>query len=404
MVALVAPTSGPHDPRLLARAAEPGRIRGIGLELWAAARGDPAHAGAIWSRGLRQARALHSRERRLVGDLLVALVRSGPLLEAVLGTPDPEVHWLGWLVHLGLPTDALALQPARDLEARAEALVASLEPSAALALVGALPPWVARALLAGWGDEAWALLAASNERAPVTLRANRARTDRTALARALAAAGVATEPCVDTPDGLRVVGRANLMGLAAWRAGAFEVQDAGSQRVGALVPTGGTVLDLCAGAGGKALQLAAAGAEVVGADVRTSALAELRRRARRAGARIRTIALPAELPTCDAVLVDAPCTGSGTLRRAPAQRWQWTRARCDELLALQAKLLRQGAGHVCPGGTLVYATCSVLPAENTAQVTAFLEGHPAFALTDELSLAPHTTDTDGFYAARMIRR
>ncbi|MEZ4240957.1 MAG: RsmB/NOP family class I SAM-dependent RNA methyltransferase [Myxococcota bacterium] len=387
----------------LERAAGPGRIRGIALELWGAAVATPERAGATLRQGLRAARALHSAERRLVQDALYGLIRRQRLLEA-LASPDPLDLWLGWLVlEAGLPPERAAAERPGDwatLAARAGAVPAD---AAGLALRHSLPEPVAARLVAQLGAEAPAFLAASDARAPVTLRANRRKGPPAALVRRLAAEGVATRPVDGVADALEVVGRANLEGSRAFRDGAFEVQDAASQRVAALVADG-PVLDACAGAGGKALALAARGLDVVALDVRQRALDELARRAKRAGTPVRAQcvaadAWPAELPRFPWVLLDAPCTGSGVLRRHPEHRWQLGEAAIAARAATQRGLLSRAAAQVLPGGHLVYATCSVLRDEDEDVVEAFLAAHPGWALDRTLRTWPHLDGGDGFYAA-----
>jgi 16S rRNA (cytosine967-C5)-methyltransferase len=184
------------------------------------------------------------------------------------------------------------------------------------------------------------------------------------------------------------------------------------------------VLDLTAGAGGKSLALAADmgnQGEIIACDVRAEALAELERRAARAGAAIiRTLDLERAQPSgrFDLVLLDAPCSGTGTWRRQPELRWRLTPARLAELTALQDRLLDQAAGLVAPGGRLVYATCSILGSENQDRVAALLARHSAFALMDlrqtwpappppglgqDFRASPALTGTDGFYAAGLRR-
>jgi 16S rRNA (cytosine967-C5)-methyltransferase len=183
----------------------------------------------------------------------------------------------------------------------------------------------------------------------------------------------------------------------------FEVQDEGSQWVVAQCgPVGGLrVLDACAGAGGKALALAAAGAVVTAADVRERALAELSQRARDHGVRIRTwLGELNGVGTYDLVLVDAPCTGSGTWRRHPELRWRLRDLAA--LTALQASILDAAWACVRPGGRLVYATCSVLRDENEHQATAFAERTGA-ALTSQARVSPYEHGTDAFFVASFAR-
>lgn len=256
---------------------------------------------------------------------------------------------------------------------------------------------VAADLTATYGDAREDWLAASNHRPPMHLRVNVARTSREALQAALAADGIATEP--RGAHALVVTGRGNLLGHRTFRAGHFELQDHGSQQVAELVGTG-RVLDLCAGAGGKSLALAALGAEVVATDVRQRALDELERRAQRAGTPVVVVPRDA-LQTCDKVLVDAPCSGTGVWRRHPEYRWRLE----DEGVptALQRALLEEAAGHVAADGELVYATCSALRMENEAVVERFCADHPAWRPVRSLRTAPHVDDADGLYAVALSR-
>lgn len=389
------------DPALLARAAEPGRIRGIALQIWRAARADPSHASGILRTGLREARALHSRERRLASDLLYDLVRHERVLARALGTEDDEALWAGALTLHGA---SLGL-PFRDLaEARALA-TRGLDALEALAVVAAVARPVAAELQRAYGPQAEAFVEASNDRAPVALRA---RDDRDDLIRRLADEGVTASPSPVAPRGVRVAGRPDLRALPSFREGLFEVQDEGSQLLADLLEPEGLVVDYCAGAGGKTLAMARPGVRLVALDVRRRALDELRRRARRARVDVEVHAIgdgPLPLPeaSADRVLVDAPCSGTGVWRRHPELRWRLDTDRLDALSRTQGALLDRAATLVRPGGRLVYATCSVLPREDEDVVEAFLARHPGFAPERTLRLAPHTHGTDGFFGAALRR-
>jgi 16S rRNA (cytosine967-C5)-methyltransferase len=188
--------------------------------------------------------------------------------------------------------------------------------------------------------------------------------------------------------------------------------DEGSQRIASLVLEatlpGTLVLDACAGAGGKTLALASGGREVLALDVREGALRELERRAARAGVTIATRRidpdgpLPADLPRAATVLVDAPCSGSGVLRRSPAQRFGLDDRSLSTHRARQEGILDRMSALVLPGGRLVYATCSVLREEDEEVVGAFLARHARFSLASEHHLWPHRDGTDGFYAAVLL--
>jgi 16S rRNA (cytosine967-C5)-methyltransferase len=398
------------DPRLLAKAAKPGRIRGIGLDLWSLALAKPTQVTSVLSKGLREARALHSRERRFVADTLFDLIRHRAMLTHQTGGEDPLAHWLAWLVHLGLSPEDARLELPNLLLNEIPAFETEEE---AIALLGSVPPQIAASLLAAFGDQTRAFIAASNQRAPVTLRANRRRTSRAALMERLRSEGMEVEVHPHTEDGIRVVGRPNLAGSKAIKEGLFEVQDAGSQRVAALVPATGTIVDFCAGAGGKTLAIGAALAgedsQLIAMDVRRAALEELRRRSSRAGVEVDICLiedgpLPQELTRirADCVLVDAPCSGLGVLRRHPEHRWRLSSV--ETLPAEQGRILARASTLVRPGGTLVYATCSVLLEENEQVIDAFLSQHARFTQEHALRLAPHTDDTDGFYAAVLVAR
>lgn len=398
-----------HAPELLARAGQAGRVRGIGLEIWRAARARPRDAGGVLRHGLRDARALHSRERRLVSDLLYDLVRQGDWIAAALGTDAPEALWDAARALRGAPDVAPPDLPGA---------LRGLDPDAALALVAGVPLPIVASLRRAFGAEAEAFVAASQGRAPVCLRPHPA--DAARLAVELARQQIPARAGSLCPDAVLLPPGTPTHPLRA----RFEVQDEASQWVVAAagVRAGQSVLDACAGAGGKALALAAAGARVTAVDVRAPALEELRRRAQAHGVRVRVEHRAsgsfAGLGQHDVVLVDAPCSGTGTWRRHPELRW-----RLDDLsaaIAAQAQILDAAVGAVKPGGRLVYATCSVLPEEDEAQAVALSARHPALrpvaldggpgAVQPDrgeggvgLRTAPHRQGTDGFFVAAWER-
>lgn len=270
--------------------------------------------------------------------------------------------------------------------------------------------WQALLPAAEWSPAAQAL----NQAGPADFRVNRLRADREGACRALSARGIDAQPTPWAPDGLRLSRRLpHSDPLLA--DGTLEPQDEGSQWLVACLPLrrGESVLDYCAGAGGKSLALAAAGAEVSATDADAHRLRRLPARARRAGARVRLVTFPPPLAdTFDGVLVDAPCSGSGALRRAPERRLD--RPDLEALAALQGQVLRDAARHVRAGGWLVYATCSLSRRENETVVADFAATHPDFDPTDlaqpegggapQLRLWPHRHGTDGFFAAGFRRR
>ena len=311
-------------------------------------------------------------------------------------------------------------EAARLLELEEGALPEPRPPPQALEVRASLPGWLARALGEELGEESVALAEALALPGPVALRPNLLRTTPGALRARLAALGVATLPGRLVPGALIVTSpRPNLYRLAAELAGWFEVQDEGSQLVGALLGArpGEAVLDLCAGAGGKALQLAALvgpGGAVHASDVDQERLGRLARRAARAGAsgivRVHG-AIPPEDLLVDRVLVDAPCSELGALRRGPDARFRLDPASFAGLPALQRALVLRGLAHLRPGGVLAYATCTFPRAENEAVALAVeeaapeLERHrpdPARApVTPEgfVRTWPHRHGCDGFFVA-----
>ena len=358
-------------------------------------------------------RALRSN-RGLSGDERSAAV------EAIFGVAlwRRRLAWhagLGEAVNSGACSALLLTCLLRDLAAVPEPQACALTGLAAppppqrpaptrLADRWSLPDWLEAHLQRELPHGADAFCAAISVPGPVCLRANRLLCTRDELEARLRDEGIATRPGLRSPDALIVETRnANLFGAQAWRDGLFEPQDEGSQLLGQLVEAqpGDTVLDLCAGAGGKSLLLAAQGATVFAHDVDRGRLSRLKTRALRAHAeQIEIVRAP--LPA-ERVLVDAPCSELGTLRRGPDARW---RISPDALTAhppIQIELLETAAR--CAHRRIVYATCTVNRAENDDVAAHFESAHPEFRRAGEtLRLLPHTDGTDGFFAAAWDRR
>ena len=314
---------------------------------------------------------------------------------------------------LGLASDDAAL---RDLFDGSEHGPAPIEATERVPVPGIVPDWITARLspLVDEGEHA-ALI----DRAPLDLRVNLARADRDKVRM-----DVGGERTPLSPWGLRLETGTPVEGSEAFKSGAVEIQDEASQLVALVCAprAGETLLDLCAGAGGKALALAAAepDARIVASDVDKRRLGQLGPRALRAGAEIETLLLdpPREAEALmpyreqfDCVLVDAPCSGSGTWRRSPELRWRLTPERLDDLVATQERVLELAAPLVRPGGRLVYAVCSLIDAEGTAQLERFLSAHSSFVAKDIFEfgggsaggrlLTPGHDGTDGFFVARL---
>jgi 16S rRNA (cytosine967-C5)-methyltransferase len=380
-----------------------------------------APADAVLSRFLRARPALPAEARAAAAEAVLGVGLWRRRLRAQLGGGGgPRLLLAALLRDLGGRADAERLA-----ELPAGALPPPRPAPAGLADRLSLPDWLAAELGRAAGAEAFALADALGLPGPVALRANALRAGRDTLAARLLAAGVTTRPGALAPWCLVVTSpRPNVYGLAAHREGLLEVQDEGSQLLGAAVGArpGESVLDLCAGAGGKTLLLAAdvgAGGRVHAADPDSGRLARLRVRAARAGAggivRVHGAAPPAEL-SVDRVLVDAPCSELGPLRRGPDLRWRLDPATFTALPAAQLGILSRAAAHVRRGGTLVYATCTFRREEDEDVALAFEAAHPGFertapdvpapVLTPDgfLRAWPHRHGTDGFFAARWTRR
>ena len=304
--------------------------------------------------------------------------------------------------------------------------------------------WVAPHLIEAYGEGWGREIAAIEIPPPVDLRVNRLKATVEQAQAALAREGIDTEPMRYAPWGLRLKRRLSVVSGEAFQNGLVEIQDEGSQLVAALVDAkpGMQVADYCAGAGGKTLAMAAGmnnKGRVVAMDVYESRLDRSAQRLRRAGAHnVERRALQTKdgagdnrkwlkrhAKAFDRVLVDAPCTGTGTWRRNPDGRWTLKPQDLAELVPKQAEILDAAARLVKPDGGLIYATCSVLPAENEHQIAAFLERHPDFevvpavdlwrdvlasepppelAASPYLRLSPLRHGTDGFFAATLVRK
>ncbi len=309
---------------------------------------------------------------------------------------------------------------------------AEVDPARRLAVEHSLPEWLVRRWLRSLGFERTVeLCRVSNEAAPLTLRANAVKTSREELLGRLRSEGVEARPGRYFPEAVVVQGGAALRDLPAYREGLFSVQDESAMSAARAVAPwpGWLVVDACAGVGGKATHLAELMGDrgrVVAVDLFEHKLRLLRQAAGRLGLdSVTTRRLDARtMPetdlaqTADAVLVDAPCSGLGVLRRRPDLRWRLQEADIEALARLQAEILDGAAACVRPGGVLVYATCTVEPAENEAVVEGFLARNLEFEADDaagaaglkatagrrSLSFWPESGGPDGFFVSRLVRR
>ncbi|MGH1329395.1 MAG: RsmB/NOP family class I SAM-dependent RNA methyltransferase [Paracoccaceae bacterium] len=269
------------------------------------------------------------------------------------------------------------------------------------------PAWLLTKFDAALGAQADAVLHLMQSRAPVFLRVNLARTTRDEMVATLALDGIETAPHALSPSALEVLSNPRrIANSQAYADGLIELQDAASQAIVDLLPLqdGVRILDYCAGGGGKLLAMAArAKAQFTAHDIDSRRMRDIAPRAERAAISGITYAEPgAPKGTFDLVLCDAPCSGSGSWRRAPQAKWDLDAARLAELCEIQADVLDQAQGLVAPGGLLAYATCSLFDQENSAQIAAFIARHPGWTLQSHHLLTP-MDGADGFFCALLTR-
>lgn len=283
----------------------------------------------------------------------------------------------------------------------------------------AVPDWIDELGEKALGDQLWTEeLAKLNQPAEVILRTNTLKTTKEKLRKSLLEEGIDVEPIKGYASALRLPQRANVFQTESFKKGFFEVQDASSQLVAELldVKSGQRVVDTCAGAGGKSLHLAALmenKGQLISMDIYGSKLKELKRRARRNGAHnIETREISSTkvfkklYGSADRVLIDAPCTGLGVLRRNPDSKWKMQPDFLEKITKTQHDIIRSYSKIVKVGGKMVYATCSILPRENSEQVNSFLDSDEGkdFSLVKEKKIYASKSGFDGFYMALLERK
>jgi 16S rRNA (cytosine967-C5)-methyltransferase len=380
----------------------------------------------------RARRYAGSGDRRAIAGRVFDILRHRARFAHRMGGASPRALMIAALLAEGedpavLFSGGYGPAPLTDAE---RAAIAATPPPAPPQVAGEYPPWLEPSLARAFGSRLAEEMQALQTRAPVDLRVNTLKATRPEVLAGLQAQGFAAAPTPYSPIGIRIPpgeGSAALSASPLFLSGAFEFQDEAAQIASLLAGAqpGMTVLDLAAGAGGKALAMAAAmenrGA-ILAFDDDARRLKPLAGRAARAGASCITLAQGRGGPLWgdgrfDLVFLDVPCSGSGTWRRQPELRWRLTPERLAELMRLQDRLLDEAARHSNPGGRLVYATCSLLPEENEDRVAAFLARDPAFRRLEAASVwngtipglgaafraSPALTGTDGFYCALLVR-
>lgn len=392
-----------------------------------------APADVLLSRYFRENPTLGAKDRAFIAELIFGVLRNLRSLDTACGKPTPRLLAIGWLARISgmnmRELEPYLRGPELDQVPAIKAFDLAKQP---LAVQWDVPDWLAQRLIDTYGETiATRLTAALRRSAPLDLRTNTVLAKRDELLATLNAAGMTATATPYSPAGIRLTDKPALSKYKPFLAGHFEVQDEGSQLLGYLVAPkrGEMVVDFCAGAGGKTLLLGAlmhSTGRLYAFDVSEKRLAKLKPRLKRSGlSNITSQLITSENDSrikrlggkIDRVLVDAPCSGLGTLRRNPDLKLRQSPESVAELTVKQASILAAAAKLVKSGGRLVYATCSLLPEENEDIVNTFLAANPRFKLVNAsdvlksqqinldtgeyLRLNPADHGTDGFFAAVM---
>ncbi|MFN3907980.1 MAG: RsmB/NOP family class I SAM-dependent RNA methyltransferase [Flavobacterium sp.] len=379
------------------------------------------YADKVVAKYLKTDKRWGSKDRKFVAETIYDIVRWKRLYAEIAEAKEPfdrDNLWrllAVWAVLRGynLPDwKQLEGTPARKIKGRFDEL------SKIRKYRESIPDWMDAVGVAELGEETWTKeIAAQNEQAQVILRVNTLKISVQELQKKLAAEEIATQTLKYQKDALVLEERANVFMSPLFKEGFFEVQDASSQLVAPFleVEPGMRVVDACAGAGGKTLHLASLmqnKGQIIAMDLYESKMKQLKLRAKRNGAfnieyRIidSTKVIKKLHDKADRVLIDAPCSGLGVLKRNPDSKWKLQEAFIEDIKKTQQEILQNYSKMVKPGGLVVYATCSVLPSENQLQIKNFLqtEWGKNFTFVEEKILLAHQTGFDGFYMAKLKR-
>lgn len=375
------------------------------------------YADKVIQQLLKRDKRWGSRDRGFIAETTYDIVRWKRLYAEIAEVKEPFSRDDAWrlfavwatLKGIRLPDWKYFTQtPTRKIKGRFDAL------SKTRKIKESIPDWIDELGAIELGENVWAHeLAKQNEQADVILRVNTLKTNKKNLQQQLDIEGIETNQIKGYPDALKLTQRANVFKTEAFKMGWFEVQDASSQLVAKFleVKPGMKVVDACAGAGGKTLHLAALmenKGSLIAMDIYQSKLKKLKIRAKRNGAhnidmRVIDSTKPIKKLTAkaDRLLIDAPCSGLGVLRRNPDSKWKLEPEFLDRIRKTQQDILQQYCKMLKPNGKMVYATCSVLPSENQNQVHKFLESKAGqyFKLIKDKSILAHKSGFDGFYMA-----
>jgi len=377
------------------------------------------YADKVVEKALKRDKRWGARDRKFVAETIYEMVRWKRLYNEIAGTKNHYTNenvWKNFAVYAILKgyklPDWNQLQgvPERRIKGKFDELQKTR------VFKESIPDWLDEMAVKELGEKHWTKeIEALNKQAEVILRTNTLRTNKLSLRKKLEDEGIKTEFIPGYTDALRLVERANVFVTQCFKDGLFEVQDASSQLVAEYldVKPGMKVIDTCAGAGGKTLHLAALmenKGQLIATDIYESKLKKLKKRARRGGVHNVTTkpidsskVMKKMKGTADRVLIDAPCSGIGVLRRNPDSKWKLQPEFVENIKKTQAEILESYSALVKDGGKLVYATCSVLPSENEDQVKLFLKNHPEFKFIKDNKVSVHKSGFDGFYMALLER-
>lgn len=380
------------------------------------------YADKAVEKALKRDKRWGSRDRKFIAETIYEIVRWKRLYAEIAGVKSHfsrENLWrifAVWCVLKGIPLPdwkQIGPTPSRRIKGKFDEL------SKIRIYRESFPDWMDEVCATELGEELWEKESkALNLQAEVILRTNTLLTSKEQLQKELRSEGIETKALNQYPDALQLIERANVFKTNAFKKGYFEVQDASSQLVAAYleVEPGMKVVDTCAGAGGKTLHIASLmqnKGQIIAMDIYESKLKKLKVRARRNKVHnIDVKVLDSTKPIkrlqgkADRVLIDAPCSGIGVLRRNPDSKWKLQPEFLDKIRTTQQEILQQYASMVKPGGKMVYATCSVLPSENQKQVEQFLNSTSGevFSLVRDRNIFAHSSGYDGFYMALLERK
>lgn len=353
----------------------------------------------------RRSRFAGSKDRRAVRDHVYDMLRRQRSYAALGGAQTGRCMAIGALLSAGIPAEALMTGEGHAPSPPTPSEIGRSAADLTAAEAADMPDWLYDRLVQDWGAEAPAIASALHDRAPLFVRVNLARIDQRGALQALRTEDITAELVEGVKTALRITENTHKIALSqAYQRGLIELQDASSQAAVLALPlaTGDHVLDYCAGGGGKSLAIAGlCAAQISAHDAYPKRMRDLPVRAARAGCDI-TLKSKAHLVPhgYDLVLVDAPCSGSGTWRRDPEGKWRLTPQDLQDLTQTQRQVVTQALGFVRPGGHLAYATCSVLDCENHGIVRALRADIPGLSVETKMQRMPNA-DGDGFFLCVM---